>query len=411
MKIFEQNGYKFYCREFPRFDDEFCVNEVVKEDVYKMKDWDFKDGVIVDIGANIGTFSIPASKYGKVYAYEPNIENFQILKMNIALNNANVEAFNYAIGKPGEDTIENSSGHSRIGSAGGSGKQKVKIIGFDDIPVKDIDLLKMDCEGGEYNVVKYASDKRLSRIKNICGEFHSWIFEDVDRKIEHDEMIGKLNKFFDIQYEGYKGSAFFGKQRFNPDLAVGIKTFMREETLLRCLDSIDQFLPNLRIYIVDDSDIGATKQERYEFLENMGHKVIKLPFDSGLSVGRNTLMESIKEPYVLYCDDDYVFSKDNGVWGTLDLIKSRPDIDMITGSLSVADNDTGSDRPLNFFIAKTETFKKNKWNPKYKINDEHKDFFDRFQGVIYHSDKLKASHDTRIPGGEYAKYRNRTFRD
>lgn len=216
MKLVEKDGMKFYCRAYPRYDDEFCVNEVVVEDVYKLKEKNLFKAIIVDIGANVGTFSIPASKYGKVYAYEPNKENYQILLMNIALNKANVEAFNYAVGKPGWDTIENASGHSRIGTAGGKGTQKTKVVGFDEVydhifknillEKQFIDLLKMDCEGGEYDVIKYASDDKLGRVRKLVGEFHSWIFNDVNRKSEHKEMVDKLERVFDMSYDGFKDS-------------------------------------------------------------------------------------------------------------------------------------------------------------------------------------------------------------
>jgi len=213
MRIIEEKGFKFYCREYPRFDDEFCVMEVVRDDVYKLKKLNIQDGLIIDIGANIGTFAIPASRYGKVLAYEPDPNNFQILKMNIALNNANVEAFNVAVGKKGEDCIENASGHSRLGGNGGSGGALVKVIEFNDIPFEYCDLLKMDCEGGEYDVIKYANNEKLNKVARIVGELHSWIFEDLNKQREHKELIDKLEKHFDMYYNGFKNSNFKGDNK------------------------------------------------------------------------------------------------------------------------------------------------------------------------------------------------------
>lgn len=48
--------------------------------------------VIIDIGAHIGTFSILASsklKRGKVYAIEASQDSFNLLKINVALNQCN----------------------------------------------------------------------------------------------------------------------------------------------------------------------------------------------------------------------------------------------------------------------------------------------------------------------------------
>lgn len=220
MNVIEKKGFKFFCREYPRFDDEYCAGEVVENDTYKMNEWKFKNATIVDIGANVGTFSIPASKYGTVYAYEPGRENFEILTMNIQANNADVKAFNVAVGKEGNDVIENCSGHSRLVSVGGEGGNPCKVISFDEIvkQVGDIDLLKMDCEGGEYDIVEYASDESLSRVKQICGELHSWFteFKDLEEyKERHKDMIAKLERHFDMQYTGYKNSTFFGKRKCN----------------------------------------------------------------------------------------------------------------------------------------------------------------------------------------------------
>jgi len=212
MIIVESNGYKFFCRPFPGWDDEFCVDEVVARDVYKMKDWKFKNGTIIDIGGNIGTFAIPASKYGHVIAYEPSPTNFKILEMNIALNNADVEAHNCAVGKRGIDTVEiDNSGHTRMGSVGGLNGEPVESIAFDDIPAKHIDVLKMDCEGGEYAIINNAT--ALDRVDLIVGELHSWLFEDDEYKDEHIAMIKKLKKYFKLEFEGYKDSALFGVKK------------------------------------------------------------------------------------------------------------------------------------------------------------------------------------------------------
>ena len=216
MKIVEKAGLKFFCRPGPGWDDEYCVDEVIERNVYEIEPDDIRDKIVVDIGANIGTFSLFASKYAKkVYSYEPGPTNFDMLKMNIALNKiTNIEAFNVAVGKPGEDTIEpDSSGHSRIGSAGGLNGVPVKVIGFDEIPTDEIYLLKMDCEGGEYDVVKYASDEKLKKVNKILGELHSWIFESEEYQEEHKRMIEKLEKHFTMRYTGFKNSVFWGIKR------------------------------------------------------------------------------------------------------------------------------------------------------------------------------------------------------
>lgn len=71
-----------------------------------------KDDIFVDIGANIGTWTVPLASAlqpfgGKLYAFEPILDTFYYLGANIALNGLqNVEAFNFALGdKPGQKLL------------------------------------------------------------------------------------------------------------------------------------------------------------------------------------------------------------------------------------------------------------------------------------------------------------------
>lgn len=62
-----------------------------------------KGGIVFDIGANIGqyalTFSEKVGDQGKVYSFEPDIENFAILSLNKHVNNCqNLEILNVGIG-------------------------------------------------------------------------------------------------------------------------------------------------------------------------------------------------------------------------------------------------------------------------------------------------------------------------
>jgi len=67
--------------------------------------WNYlkKDDVFIDIGANIGTTTLEASKKigsnGKIFSFEPNPRIFKFLQGNILLNKCkNVELFNCALG-------------------------------------------------------------------------------------------------------------------------------------------------------------------------------------------------------------------------------------------------------------------------------------------------------------------------
>ena len=69
------------------------------DDVWKRKDYSLpgftikKNNLVIDIGAHIGTFTVYAAKRAKnglVFSYEPEKENFELLKQNIILNNLKI---------------------------------------------------------------------------------------------------------------------------------------------------------------------------------------------------------------------------------------------------------------------------------------------------------------------------------
>lgn len=227
-------------------------------------------------------------------------------------------------------------------------------------------------------------------------------------------------------------------------LAVSIKTFFREGILTRLVNSIFDHLKNFHIYIADDSkEISSEKRELYQGLEEKGHTIIILPFDVGLSYGRNEIVKRVKEPYLVYCDDDYIMLANNNIDRAIGILKKRKDIGVITGRLMIQTNPTGyefemetknrilykkplrskwervnglrirqTDLGLNFFVARTEVFKDVLWDPKLHISTEHLDFFLQLQHSkwkVYYCPELKAEHDLRIADPEYAKFRHRKF--
>jgi len=139
---------------------------------------------IIDIGANVGIFSIYGSMkapLGKVYSFEPFEKHFSKLNKNIKLNNLkNIKIFNLAVDK--DDVPKNffvsethTGAHSLIKNDNSSLKTKTRCISLENVfkknKIKVCDFMKIDCEGGEYNILYGASDKILNKIKKISLEF------------------------------------------------------------------------------------------------------------------------------------------------------------------------------------------------------------------------------------------------
>lgn len=90
----------------------------------------------------------------------------------------------------------------------------------------------------------------------------------------------------------------------------GIKTFLRPVALLRLLRSIRTFYPAARITVVDDGDLrcgrDAASLACCAILEERpADSLCELPFASGVSAGRNELVERTTRPFLLILDDDF----------------------------------------------------------------------------------------------------------
>ncbi|MFA5866572.1 MAG: FkbM family methyltransferase [Actinomycetota bacterium] len=123
--------------------------------------------VVLDVGANIGCYTLIAAKAvgskGRVYAFEPDPNNFALLKRNIEVNNYhNVTPIQKAVtDKTGTLKLyvsDRSKGDHRIfNSYDGRESIEIEAIKLDDYFInkeKRIDFIKMDIQGAEANALK-----------------------------------------------------------------------------------------------------------------------------------------------------------------------------------------------------------------------------------------------------------------
>jgi FkbM family methyltransferase len=124
-------------------------------------------GTVIDVGANIGYYTLiladKVGKNGKVYAFEPDKINFEILEKNIKENKLkNVVAIKAAIGSKNESKIlykseENLGDHKLYKPKTPAKKrEKVKIVRLDSFIKEKMDLIKIDTQGWEPEVIEGA---------------------------------------------------------------------------------------------------------------------------------------------------------------------------------------------------------------------------------------------------------------
>ena len=153
--------------------------------------------VVLDVGANIGVYTLLAAKRGaRVFAIEADPRNLEMLRRNIRLNGLDdrVTVFPIAAGSE-EGTVtlfrfKGNSGHSNLFS--GTDPVQVPCKTIDSLDLPPIDVCKMDIEGSELSALKgmeshhlpVATDEAVDRIRRSFGciggadGFHSRLFLD-----------------------------------------------------------------------------------------------------------------------------------------------------------------------------------------------------------------------------------------
>ncbi len=173
------------------------------------------DDIVIDIGGHIGTFAIECVQRGAdVISFEPNPENHELLVKNVKLNKMEdrITVYDEAISTvEGKATLclddVNPGSHSLVKGCvdhPGKGKIEVETVTLDSVTGDfDIRLIKLDCEGLEYDIVKNSD---LSNVEQIIGELH-----DVDKNQDFIEYLIKTGYFIKWVF-GNKLGKFWGKR-------------------------------------------------------------------------------------------------------------------------------------------------------------------------------------------------------
>lgn len=210
-----------------------------------------------------------------------------------------------------------------------------------------------------------------------------------------------------------------------------IKTFERPKELKRLIRSIKRYYPNMKIIVVDDS-ANPVQIEEVE--------MIHLPFDSGISAGRQKGLDCVQTEYMLLLEDDYIFYHKTKIHLALEAMEAQPDIDLMGGAVlelplfheidyrqanlfpteSLATKPAGTiigkypvlDKVANFYIARTDKLRLVGWNPSIKRLD-HADFFTRAKGILttVYNSSFKCLHAKTPFKENYMRFRNDTEED
>lgn len=156
-----------------------------------------ENGIVVDIGANVGGISFYfAKKYPDcvIYAYEPHPVNYANLLKGIEKNGfTNIKPFNLAVFDEAEVEMEiyldpeNSGASSLFYPNENAASIETTTL---DLIIKQnnlehIDYLKLDCEGSEFEIMETSNalNHGTIRVENMFTEIHKF------RQVEGDKNI------------------------------------------------------------------------------------------------------------------------------------------------------------------------------------------------------------------------------
>lgn len=206
--------------------DAAVVREIFCENVYELYDGDLSDtGVVIDLGANIGAFTLFAASLGakKVIAVEPERNNLELLRANIDAHRSITPDCEFVIddngvgGHNSNGYINDDHGDSRItyehaadaAVARNRKDQSIKIITleslFRKLKLEYIDVLKIDIEGREGEVLINTPE----HIMNLCR----YITIEYDQhSTDLGAIVEKLTQTHQVKVVGKAGGMIFAKR-------------------------------------------------------------------------------------------------------------------------------------------------------------------------------------------------------
>jgi FkbM family methyltransferase len=176
------------------------------DDVFGLRELPFRPKTILDIGANVGLFSLLAAHYCRaatIHAYEPNPCIFPHTFANLALVGGT--AFQAGVGCRAGFAMIRDQGESRLAQTVRSDAGTIPIVSLSEAVRRfgtEVDFLKLNCEGAEWEIFEDAP--AFPKIRLIRMEYHLTGGWRLDHLIAHANHLGfRIDRLTPRQDSGY----------------------------------------------------------------------------------------------------------------------------------------------------------------------------------------------------------------
>lgn len=238
------------------------------------------------------------------------------------------------------------------------------------------------------------------------------------------------------------------------DVSFIFTTIARNACAMRLIASARATYPELSILVADQN---PRSEEMEAFYRRYGAEVHWTPFDFGVSAARSFLARRVTTRFLVYGDDDFVFTKRTRFAPVTSYLDARPEVALVTGAmvdhLAGPGGQTRSlrrryesylyldqarrglialpidyarprverhdgeyfyecDIGLNWAMARSSLFENEAllWDPQFKTNGEHENFFLQLKhanvGRIAYFPGMECDHISEA-GADYARLRSR----
>lgn len=158
-------------------DDRGYMSDIINiwlDDEYGIRHLPFAPHTVVDIGANIGLFSLWVRHHfpvSQIYSYEPNPRIFPITVHN--LSQPGIHVFNCGVGRQSGRARMIDESDSRLASTESAPDGEIELQSFEAVLREakgSIDLLKLDCEGAEWDIL--SASNLMKNVRCVRMEYH-----------------------------------------------------------------------------------------------------------------------------------------------------------------------------------------------------------------------------------------------